>query len=139
MRLLPFVVLALVAGCRTADVPGSDPEPGGLVQTVSPDVTDVDDLANRLRAANLSLMFQSYSASNARAAGGASYALPDGGTVFLFEYPSADARDADVPYLLAQDGPVHVYTSGERFAAVYSGTNAGTMEALADALDPVGR
>lgn len=143
MRPLALILLAGLAACQTADdglVLSDSPEPGGIAQTVPLDLDDVDDLAARLQGAGVEMTLESYSESNARVLAGATYTLPDGGTVLLFEYPTADARAADLPYLTAQGGPggaARVYTAADRFAVVYSGADADTQAALADLLDAV--
>ena len=142
-RLLALVLLAGLAACQTTGAPvlSDDPEPGGPYRTVPLEIDDVDDLAARLQGVGVEMTFEAYSESNARALGGATYTLPSGGTVLLFEYPTRAARAADLSYLAAQEGAggaaASVYTAADRFAVVYSGADADTRAALADLLDPV--
>jgi hypothetical protein len=138
-----IAALAVLAGCQTAAddlVVSNDPEPDGPLQTVPLEVDDVDDLAARLQGLGIEMTLESYSSSNARSISGATYALPDDDTLIIFEYGTQTARDADLEALAAESEPggaASIYAAADRFAVVYSGTDADTRAALADLLDPV--
>jgi hypothetical protein len=143
MRLpLSLPLLLSLAACQTTDdgVLSDDPGPAGSFQTVPLAVEDVEDLAARLQGAGVEMELESYSTINARTTSGATYALPGDDTLVIVQYASAAARDADLGVLAAETSPggvASVYTAADRFAVVYSGTDADTRAALADLLDPV--
>ncbi|MDT0630341.1 hypothetical protein RQM47_04290 [Rubrivirga sp. S365] len=137
MRLLPALLLLSVAGCQsTRDVPtlGGDRNPA---EAVALDVTTAADLASRLDALGLDLAFVSRTEPNARASGGAAYEVAGGGELFVFEYPTAAARNADITSLAASGGAdTSVYAYGERLVVVYAGADADVRATLDGALTP---
>ena len=130
--------LFTLAGCQsTGDVPtvGGDRNPA---EAVALDVRTAQDLASRLEGLGLDLAYVGRAETNARASGGAAYETAGAEDLFVFEYPSEAARDADVQNLTAPGGAAaSVYTYGDRLAVVFSGTDAEVRAALDQALVPV--
>ena len=135
MRVLPALLLLLTACESTQDVPAVGAR--NPAQAVATRVTTAEDLASRLRGSGLDLTFVSTTQTNARSSGGRIYETDTGGRLFVFEYPSEDARDADLEFLLARPGTVRVYTYARRLAVVFRGTNPDVIETLDETLAPV--